>query len=120
MTKFKVGDAVQLKSGGPAMTVKRVELSLIHTQWFVPDGLTSNAFAPAMLIRTRRSKPKLDSDIIYLALNRARYRLEEAAEQLPEPTPDLGCPTYEALVAAMLAVRTLMAEIGRAMAAERR
>jgi uncharacterized protein YodC (DUF2158 family) len=35
ITPFKVGDVVQLKSGGPAMTVSRVyESGIVTAQWF--------------------------------------------------------------------------------------
>ncbi|MGO9571979.1 MAG: YodC family protein [Desulfomonilaceae bacterium] len=34
MSEFKIGDVVQLKSGGPHMTVYKVDEDEIYTQWF--------------------------------------------------------------------------------------
>ncbi|BCB26512.1 hypothetical protein SKTS_13980 [Sulfurimicrobium lacus] len=47
--KFKIGDIVQLKSGGPRMTVTRVEKahsgeSKIHTTWFVESKPENSVF----------------------------------------------------------------------------
>lgn len=50
MTKFKVGDLVLLKSGGPIMTVDFVENSLIRTIWFVNDNAIREGFEPSELI----------------------------------------------------------------------
>jgi uncharacterized protein YodC (DUF2158 family) len=36
-SKFKVGDVVVLKSGGPAMTVCSVGVGPVHCKWF-PQG----------------------------------------------------------------------------------
>jgi uncharacterized protein YodC (DUF2158 family) len=38
MSKIKVGDIVQLKSGGPLMTVIAVESEKVWTHWFDKDG----------------------------------------------------------------------------------
>jgi uncharacterized protein YodC (DUF2158 family) len=32
--KFKIGDIVQLKSGGPKMTITKVLDEFVHTAWF--------------------------------------------------------------------------------------
>ena len=34
MSKFKIGDVVQLKSGGPQMTVMKIEDSEVTCLWF--------------------------------------------------------------------------------------
>lgn len=34
MSQFKVGDVVQLKSGGPKMTVLEVNPAMAYTTWF--------------------------------------------------------------------------------------
>lgn len=45
-TKFKIGDTVQLKSGGPKMTVTVVDVSDkgIHTTWFAGSKKESGYF----------------------------------------------------------------------------
>jgi uncharacterized protein YodC (DUF2158 family) len=45
--KFKIGDIVQLKSGGPEMTVNHVPEVATHSyrcQWFAGKKLESGAF----------------------------------------------------------------------------
>ena len=43
--KFKVGDVVELKSGGPRMTVERVEEEgTTHCIWFVSNERKSGSF----------------------------------------------------------------------------
>ena len=58
MSTFKVGDQVQLKSGGPIMTIARVtevdedEFAggiRIGCQWFVKDEVKSHPFHPDVL-----------------------------------------------------------------------
>ena len=47
MPKFKKGDIVQLKSGGPKMACSKVPKAKngqVHCQWFVKDGLKSGSF----------------------------------------------------------------------------
>jgi uncharacterized protein YodC (DUF2158 family) len=48
MTSFAIGDTVQLKSGGPAMTIERMESDLgvlrAHCQWFDQQGLIQHYF----------------------------------------------------------------------------
>ncbi len=42
--KFKVGDIVQLKSGGPKMTVTAVLEKVVHTAWFAGSKNEKAAF----------------------------------------------------------------------------
>lgn len=45
--KLKIGDIVQLKSGGPKMTVREPSSTpggFIHCQWFAGSKLESGAF----------------------------------------------------------------------------
>jgi uncharacterized protein YodC (DUF2158 family) len=49
---FKVGTTVQLKSGGPGMTIERVDINGIACAWFAYDAATvvcRDTFAPLML-----------------------------------------------------------------------
>jgi uncharacterized protein YodC (DUF2158 family) len=51
--EFKAGDMVQLKSGGPKMTV--VEVSnivdkVVRTSWFAGSKLSHGNFSPASII----------------------------------------------------------------------
>jgi len=61
--KFKVGDLVELLSGGPVMTVADVQDSIgptvITTQWFSGRKLEVGHFAPEVL---KRSVPKPAND----------------------------------------------------------
>lgn len=48
--KFKVGDVVQLKSGGPKMTVCLADGEYINTMWFdVHNQLNRSSFEPDSL-----------------------------------------------------------------------
>ncbi len=49
--KFKVGDTVRLKSGGPSMTVAAHEedIDLIICQWFDGEELKEGQFSPESL-----------------------------------------------------------------------
>lgn len=40
----KIGDIVQLNSGGPKMTVRKAEHDLVHCQWFAGSKLEGGAF----------------------------------------------------------------------------
>jgi uncharacterized protein YodC (DUF2158 family) len=42
--QLKTGDVVQLKSGGPKMTVQKIESSRVYTQWFAGSKLESGSF----------------------------------------------------------------------------
>ena len=41
---FKPGDVVQLKSGGPAMTVSKVEGDICHCAWFTGAEVKRSSF----------------------------------------------------------------------------
>ena len=49
MQQFKPGDVVQLKSGGPAMTVDSMSDETWLCQWFENSTLRSESFRPAAL-----------------------------------------------------------------------
>jgi uncharacterized protein YodC (DUF2158 family) len=46
---FKVGDTVRLKSGGPRMTVTKMDERLVQCEWFEGTKSGSAAFPPAAL-----------------------------------------------------------------------
>jgi len=59
MKKFKTGDIVQLKSGGPKMTVERVSLDLDSQylcQWFSGSKLNSGWFPSDSIIKVEEEK----------------------------------------------------------------
>ncbi len=41
MNDFKIGDLVQLKSGGPVMTVTYLDGDKVHCRWFNKDNSTA-------------------------------------------------------------------------------
>jgi uncharacterized protein YodC (DUF2158 family) len=45
MTEFAIGDVVVLKSGGPRMTIGRVDEEHVRTLWFV-DGVSHRGIWP--------------------------------------------------------------------------
>jgi uncharacterized protein YodC (DUF2158 family) len=47
---YKVGDVVQLKSGGPKMTVTASEAKTVHCVWFAGAKKEFGQFPPATLI----------------------------------------------------------------------
>lgn len=47
--KFKAGDLVELKSGGPVMTVEEMFMTDARCVWFAGDKHQSNVFALATL-----------------------------------------------------------------------
>lgn len=56
--KFKVGDIVQLKSGGPIMTVDDIDLyPSIHTKWFdsTDNSYCEDRFSADSLIKIKRN-----------------------------------------------------------------
>ena len=56
--KFKIGDIVQLKSGGPKMTVTQVLERVVHTAWFAGSKKESGAFPfDAVMIYQEEKKP---------------------------------------------------------------
>lgn len=44
MANFEVGTVVQLKSGGPAMTIKWIEDNEAYCQWFAGDKVAGDTF----------------------------------------------------------------------------
>lgn len=52
---FQPGDVVQLKSGGPEMTVKDVTTDLIRVMWYRgrDQEFTSDEFPPQLIYRTK-------------------------------------------------------------------
>jgi uncharacterized protein YodC (DUF2158 family) len=58
MAKFKVGDTVQLKSGGPAMTVAEVAGGHYWTSWFAGAKLEKGRFPEDALIPSAEDKEK--------------------------------------------------------------
>ncbi len=56
MVKFNQGDIVQLKSGGPKMTVKTDSDSYdtdVYCQWFAGNKLNAGSFSPETLIKIK-------------------------------------------------------------------
>lgn len=48
MATFKIGDVVRLKSGGPPMTVTRLDADdIVRCAWFPDDQDTKNTFFPS-------------------------------------------------------------------------
>jgi uncharacterized protein YodC (DUF2158 family) len=63
MAKFKVGDLVVLKSGGPPMTVQQVNSTMtpaheIQCQWFSGKKLEQGYFASDSLTKAPPETPK--------------------------------------------------------------
>lgn len=50
--EFQVGDVVQLKSGGPRMTVEAVDEGLVDCVWFEKQKAHRNAFNAALLVKS--------------------------------------------------------------------
>lgn len=46
---FNIGDVVQLKSGGPEMTVNSVFGGQVFCKWFVGNDLKTEDFSPGAL-----------------------------------------------------------------------
>lgn len=58
---FKIGDIVQLKSGGPKMTVTHIptgDKDIVHTSWFAGSKKESGAFPVQALIPVSDEQPK--------------------------------------------------------------
>ena len=55
--QFAVGDVVQLKSGGPEMTVSDTDVmqGQIQCQWFVETKLQVGVFRPESLVKVEQS-----------------------------------------------------------------
>lgn len=61
--KFNVGDIVQLKSGGPKMTVEKIgaesyDRSQVYCTWFSGSKHAQNDFNPDTLVMAPEEKPK--------------------------------------------------------------
>ena len=56
--KFKVGDVVRLKSGGPSMTVlaNEEDIDFIICQWFDGEELKDGSFSPESLDMVERDR----------------------------------------------------------------
>lgn len=53
---LRVGELVRLRSGGPVMTVSKVEEGMVRVNWHDKSGMVQgDSLAPALLRRTRRS-----------------------------------------------------------------
>jgi len=46
---FKVGDVVILKSGGPPMTIEKIDGDVAHVVWMVSIYKSQNSFAVSVL-----------------------------------------------------------------------
>lgn len=60
-TSFKVGDIVQLKSGGPKMTVTNTNTGskdVIHTSWFAGSKKEAGAFPVQALLLMKDEQTK--------------------------------------------------------------
>ena len=58
---FKIGDIIQLKSGGPKMTVTHIPIGdkdIVHTSWFAGSKKESGAFPVQALIPVSDEQPK--------------------------------------------------------------
>lgn len=56
---FKAGDVVQLKSGGPPMTVRGIltDRPWVATDWFGPTGTLNDSSFPATSLEIIKSDP---------------------------------------------------------------
>jgi uncharacterized protein YodC (DUF2158 family) len=55
--EFKIGDVVQLKSGGPKVTVTNVLEGVVHTSWFAGSKNEKASF-PIDAVATSQDDPK--------------------------------------------------------------
>ncbi|HEX8300682.1 YodC family protein [Sphingomonas sp.] len=53
---FNIGDIVQLKSGGPEMTVDSLFAGQVFCKWFVGDDLKTETFSPGALKLVRAAE----------------------------------------------------------------
>ena len=64
MAEFKPGDLVQLKSGGPKMTVHTEDRGVVKCQWFAVMKLESGLFSPDSLRATHETEtPKKAQEV---------------------------------------------------------
>lgn len=57
---FQNGDTVQLKSGGPKMSVQGITTEWghkVHCKWFVGTDLKDGSFSPESLVKVEDEKP---------------------------------------------------------------
>jgi uncharacterized protein YodC (DUF2158 family) len=54
--KFKVGDVVQLNSGGPKMTVTKIDDEYVNTTWFAGDERMDGSFPSDTLSAVREGQ----------------------------------------------------------------
>jgi uncharacterized protein YodC (DUF2158 family) len=47
---FEVGDTVQLKSGGPVMTITEIEGTQVWCTWFTPEGKLETGTFPNLAL----------------------------------------------------------------------
>jgi len=53
---LKIGDVVQLNSGGPKMTVAGLQSDTVRCVWFSPDGKPENGVFPLDALRPSKGK----------------------------------------------------------------
>ena len=51
MARFVIGDVVQLRSGGPEMTVERVRVDKVYCIWFSDNKEEHGVFRPEILMK---------------------------------------------------------------------
>jgi uncharacterized protein YodC (DUF2158 family) len=54
---FKAGDVVQLKSGGPLMSVSEIDGNIVHCRWFVGTEEKNSSFPSEILKLTGSPGP---------------------------------------------------------------
>lgn len=54
---FKMGDVVQLNSGGPLMTVSETNGNDVHCRWFIGNEEKSSSF-PSEMLKLAATGPK--------------------------------------------------------------
>jgi uncharacterized protein YodC (DUF2158 family) len=74
VTTFNVGDTVQLKSGGPPLTVTEVKTA-VKVAWITPEGTAREAFFPAECLvactplREQHDLPRCETAYRYPPIN---------------------------------------------------
>lgn len=59
MAAYKIGDIVQLKSGGPKMTVTKIfDDDSVHTSWFAGSKKETGVFPVQSLVHVSDEQPK--------------------------------------------------------------
>lgn len=62
MASFKIGDLVELKSGGPTMTVEAIDPKWVKCSWFDGKKPLSQVFAPDALKAPEKSHWETSQD----------------------------------------------------------